>query len=270
MVRKVLYPAVFVLAMLIVAPAFGNWLFWYCENSRLDTYGIDALFYENDQTTLVEEGSLVQFVIALGSAPIVDPLEYFDTDHSGQLEWGTPEYANMVAWVNAGADPAAISGGTNVLMTAANWGGETALSMPGYFVVDPVLETGNPYSIVPGNTFGLMAYRVWDLSKEEMETFCTRPMEELWYLTGRELTSHNNQGGGPDTGWWLCMPGNEGGGACAPADWAGFNGLVGFEILNNLRTQYTLNTLLGICIPEPGTILLIGGSVLLLLLRRKK
>ena len=268
MVRKVLYPAVFVLLVLMTAPAFGTWAFQAVESATVGIYGIDGRFYEDDGVTLVQTGALVQFIVALEGSAIVDPLEYFDTNDNGTTEGA--ELAAMTAWVNAGADPAAISGGLNVLATAVNFTGEAALSAPGYVLVDAIAETGSNYSIVPGDTFDKIAYRSWNLSKEQMETFCERIDEELWYLTGRELESHTNVGGGPDTGWWIGAPGFEGGGAPEPEDWTGLNSLIGWEIAYGLRTQYTLDTLLGVCIPEPGTMLLIGGSVVLLLIRRKK
>jgi hypothetical protein len=269
MVRKVLYPVVFVLAALFTLPAFGTWSFVMVESADPDLWGIDGRFYEHDGLTLAMPGSLVQFIVALGGSEIVDPLEYFDTDMTGALEGA--EMAAMTAWVNAGADPAAISGGMNVLATAVNWGGEAELSAPGYLLIDPIAETGSAYSIVPGATFDKIAYRAWNVSKDDLEDFCTVDGVELWYLTGRELESHNNQGGGPDTGWWIGMPGYEGGGAPAPEDWTGLNSLIGWELAAGLRTQYTLDTFLGKCVvPEPGTILLIGGSIVLLLIRRKK
>lgn len=269
MVRKVLYPAVFVLALLMTAPAVASWPFIAVENATIGVYGIDGRFYENDGMTLVETGALVQFIVALDGSDIVDPLEYFDADMNGVVDDG-PELAAMTAWVNGGADPAAISGGLNVLASAVGFTGEEALDAPGYLLVDAVAESGSAYSIVPGDTYDKIAYRSWNLTKEELETFCTRPEEEIWYLTGRELESHNNAGDGPDTGWWIGMPGADGS-APAPEDWVGFSSLIGWEVLQGLRTQYTLDTHLGTCpIPEPGTMLLIGGSVVLLLIRRKK
>ena len=270
MVRKVLYPAVFVLAVLMAAPAAAAWDFWTCKTAEVSD-GLEVLIYDSDGLTPVTTGALVQIIIGLDETEIVDPLEYFDTDDSGVVEIGSPEHAAMTAWLNAGADPAAISGGQNVLATATNFTGETAIGLPGAFKIDAVDETGGPYSIVPGGWFDKIAFRVWNISKDGMATFCERPEEEVWYMTGRELTSHDNSGLGPDDGWWIGMPGLAGGVEGDPGDWAGFNGLIGWEIINGLRTQYQLDTLLGVCpIPEPGTMLLIGGSVVLLLIRRKK
>ena len=268
MVRKVLYPVVFVLAVLMAGPAVAGWDFYTCKTATVSD-GLEVLIYDSDGVTPVATGSLVQVVIGLEGAAIVDPLEHFDTDISGVLEGA--ELAAMTAWINAGADPAAISGGTNVLATASNFTGEGAFSSPGAFNINALQETGNAYDIAPGSWFDKIAYRAWNVSKTQMEEFCTIPEQEIWYLTGREIGTLTDPNGGPDTGWWIGQPGD--GLPHPPSDWGGFNGLVAYELslMGGWRDQYQLETLLGTCpIPEPGTMLLIGGSVVLLLIRRKK
>ena len=271
MVRKVLYPAVFVLVVLMTAPALAGWTFWSSRTATLVPDGVDAQFYLPDTVTLVQTGAFVQFIVALDGGPIVDPLEFFDYDLSGAIEPGV-ELDDVSVWVQAGADPAAISGGMNVLCTASDWDGTTTLSAPGFFNLAPE----SPYIIDPGDTFDKIAFRAWNLTPEELEKWCNFEEYpemvgvELLYLTGRELGTHDNRGGGPDTGWWISYPGYTGGGAPAPEDWAGFSGLIGYEIYAGHKTQNTLDKNLGTCIPEPGTMLLIGSAVLLLLIRRKK
>jgi hypothetical protein len=269
MMRRISVCVAAVCLVLAAQPALGDWLSWVCTTSTVEQEGVDGRFYMNDGATLVQTGALVQFIVGLNGSEIVDPLEYFDYNHSGAVEFNTSEYADAVAWLNAGADPAEISGGLNVLTTGSAWDGTATLTAPGYFLVDPIAQTGNPYEIVPGDTFDLIAYRAWSLRPDEMAALLAGGSEEIWYLTGRELGSHDNRGGGPDTGWWIGMPGIEGGGAPYPEDWVGFTGLIGFEVYLGLRDKYALDSCLG-TIPEPGLLAVVGVGVAMGLLRRRR
>jgi hypothetical protein len=271
MVKRLLYPAVFMLAMFIMAPAFG----WDLGGIYTQEYGppyADGKIYESDGVTLAQTGAFVQFVIGLNGAAIVDPLSFFDVNTNGVIDDGA-EKAAVQAWVNAGADPGAISGGTNALLTATDWNGTTTLESPGLVNVDPYGRIGNPnpYHITNGMGLDKISWRAWNLTPEQMELWCTEPGVELWYTDGREL-GWCEYG---DTGWTL------------PADlpnFVEFYGTIGSEVANNIdfpenadlyRDQDRLDHFLGKCgeepvIPEPGMMLLIGGAALLALLRKKK
>jgi hypothetical protein len=256
MAKRLLYPAVLMLVVLMTGPAFG-WSFTGCVTVTEAYWGADGLVYMNDGSTLVQAGALVQFVIGLDGAPIVDPLSFFDVNTNGVIDAGA-EKAAVQAWVNAGANPAAISGGTNVLLTASNWNGTTTLATPGEVNLFPA----DPYNITTGIALDKFEWRIWNLTPEEMEDWCTVPGQELWYGTGREYGSYD----WGDTGWNVNPD---------PANWVGFFGYVGWEVYMGTRDQNTLDTYLGTCgegpvIPEPGMMLLIGSAGLLALLRKKK
>jgi hypothetical protein len=265
MAKRLLYPAVFVLLIMMTGPAFG-WPFDICDTQEWGAPYPDGKIYMPDGTTLVQTGALVQFVIGLNGAPIVDPLSFFDANTNGMIDDGA-EKAAVQAWVNAGADPGVISGGTNALLTASNWNGETALIGPGVVFVDPWGETGSSYAISNGVGGDKFAWRAWNLSKEELAEWCTVPGEELWYTDGREY----GWGIEGDTGWTLPMD---------LANFVGFAGTIGWEVAYSgsnpdYRTQDRLDHLLGVCgegpiIPEPGMMLLVGSAALLALLRKKK
>jgi hypothetical protein len=290
MVRKVLYPAVFVLVVLMASSALATGGGWKFNGlSTLDYSGmgwglpwdnVDGKIYENDGVTLVGDGSLVQIIIGLDGAPIVDPLEFFDADDNGTVDLGAEKDA-LAAWVQAGADPAAISGGTNVLAYGT-------LGFTGEFgtVGGTVSFTPAPGSepvIANGLAHDVLAWRAWNMSKEELEKWCNLEVHPemlgvaLWYTDGREYGTHGNGGGGPDDGWWIGMPDMLAGGDVSL--WAGFNSPIGAEVYDywvngdtTSRSQNKLDHYLGICepIPEPSTMLLIGGALLLMVIRRKK
>jgi hypothetical protein len=293
MVRKVLYPAVFVLVVLMAHSAFalgGGWTF--NAISTLDWTGmgwgppydyVDGKMYMPDGTTLVGDGSLVQIIIGLDGHEIVDPKDYFDDplnggNGNGSIDFGV-ELDNVAAWVQAGADPAVISGGNNVLAYGT-------LGFTGEFgtvggAVNVTFAPGSEPVVANGLPHDKLAWRTWSLSKEDLAKWCNLidyPEMfgvELWYTDGREIFSHGNEGSGPDTGWWIGMPDLPSTGPIG--DWAGFDSPIGAEVyayyvLGELtaRSKNQLDTYLGTCVPEPSTMLLIGGALLLLLVRRKK
>ena len=266
MVRKVLYPAVFVSVMLMAATAFGAWPFIYCMTATPDETEVEGRIFMPDAVTLVPEGCLVQFIVDLGGDGIDDPLSFFDADHNGVTEGA--ELDAVTLWIRAGADPGTLPGGNDVLLAGSGWDGTSVIGNGGTGAGVVYEYPIDPYVITTGLTPNQLAWRVWNMSEETMETFCTRLDEEVWYTTGRELGSFE----APDSGWWIGAP------TGVPADsWVGFSQYIGWEVLMYMetgdpmyRSQNVLDTKLATCVPEPGTMLLIGGSALLLLLRRKK
>ena len=285
MVRKVLYPAVFVLVVLMASSALavgGGWTFAGIGTLNYtgapEPYGsVDGRIYMPDGTTLVDDGALVQIIIGLEGAAIVDPFEYFDINDDDVITGG--ELVDLATWVQAGADPGAISGGQNVLAYGT-------LGFTGEFgtvggAVDASYPTGSQPIIANGVAQDKLAWRAWNLSKEDLLKWCNLAEHpemfgtELWYTDGREYFTHANGAPGPDTGWWIGMPALGPGGDVTT--WVGFNSKIGAEIYayyvddeTTARSENKLDTYLGICVPEPGTMLLIGGAIVLLLARRKK
>jgi len=278
MVRKVLYPAVFVLVMLMTAPAMAAWKFSYAMTPVLEEYPPEEygeyriLMPESLGGGLVPEGCLVQFIVDIGNDGIDDPVSFFDVNHNGTIDGA--ELLAVQAWVNAGANPAAFS--DDQLLTASDWNGTSLVGGdshsawdvgPGEINVFPV----NPFMINNGAAGNRLAWRVWNLSPEGLETFCTRPGEQLWYTTGREFGTFPD--GVVDTGWFVGAPLGS-----PPGDWVGLANYIGYEEIMyymtgdpQYRSEDRLDHKLGECpIPEPSTMLLIGGSALLLILRRKK
>jgi hypothetical protein len=273
MVRKVLYPAVFVLVALMAGSAFAGWQFVLVQTANPEYgYEYDGRIYMPDGMGLVPEGSLVQFILDTEGDGLDDPMSFFDVDMSGAIEFG-PELDAVTMWVNAGANPSAIS--DDQLLVAAGWDGTSVIGAgadagPGEILVYP----DNPYVVTNGATGQIFGWRVWNLTAEGLATFCTRPGEELWYTSGTEKGAWFwYPGGDPYDPWKIGWP--EG---AQPGDWM-FGGEVGAEVGMFLMTgnpyyreRNILDKKLGTCgiIPEPGTMLLIGSSVLLLVLRRKK
>jgi len=296
--RKVLYPAVFVLLVLMSAPAVaateGNYFIGTIETALESVYGVDGRVYWDPGTgaELVPTGALAQFIVARDGADIVDPLEYFDTEGGAGIDTPT-ELAAVRTWVNAGADPSDISSGTNKLMHTVsdpNWTGEVGLVNPGELLYDwsqdPNYSSGEHGPTVEyGLGKDLIAVRIWNLSKDELEDWCNTPGEQIWYMTDRELhTDYMNElvGGDPPDypgdGGFIVGQGSMPEGA-SPGDYTwSFGGTIGTESLYSAWVLYedpplqmTLDSHLGTCpIPEPGTMLLIGSAALLLLIRRKK
>jgi len=116
----------------------------------------------------------------------------------------------------------------------------------------------------------LIAMRVWNVTMEQLETFCTVPSTEVWYMTDREMSVESLMPPALDSGWCVGMGDIPQGGDPMSYGWA-FTGVVGADVKEGLKPQNMTDTFLLECpIPEPGTMLLIGSSALLLLLRRKK
>jgi len=272
--RKVLYPAVFVLLALMATPAvaategdFGMADFW-----TINMGGYDGRIYENDGTTLVAEGAMAQFIVGRDGASIVDPLEYFDANDSGTIEGA--ELAAVTTWVNNGADPSEISGGSNKLLAAGTMPGYVGLAAPGDLDWNYEDEGYDDPPLVDwGVGLDYLAIRFWNLSYDEMGDFCTVPLQELWYFTDREMSTYE--------GYTLDYPGRDnglfvGGGGIPEGDYPGdyewtYGAVIGTDVYAGAKTKNVLTTNLGTCpIPEPGTMLLIGSAALLLLVRRKK
>jgi hypothetical protein len=297
MVRKVLYPAVFVLVVLMASSALavgGGWKFNgigtldYTSAPTAPYNLVDGKIYENDGVTLVGDGSLLQIVIGLEGADIIDPLAYFDDplcelgagNGNGVID-GT-EADLVAAWVQAGADPAdLLVGGISVNVLAYGSLGFTGEFGTTAGAVNWAAPAGSEPIIANGVAQDKLAWRAWNLSKEDLLKWCNLAEHpemfgtELWYTDGREYFTHGNTAPGPDTGWWIGMPALGSGGDVTT--WVGFNSKIGAEIYayyvdgeTTARSENKLDHYLGICVPEPGTMLLIGGAIVLLLARRKK
>jgi hypothetical protein len=270
MVRKVLYPAVFVLVLLMVSGAYATWSFESLFTLTPPTWP-DGRFYDHTETGLLD-GTYVQIIVGTESSAIVDPLEYFDYDDSGAVDTGT-ELADVTTWLNDGADPAEISGGLNQLVynSTLTFTGELETQAGEvYFDYNEAPWNGSPPVIVPGVGMDLLAMRVWNVPKSGLESFCTVLGQEVWYTTDREMgTITSPPYSTPDSGW--CVGMGEVPDGQNPLDYGwGFSATIGIEALMGARLNST-NVHLATCpIPEPSTMLLIGGSALLLLLRRKK
>ena len=261
MARKVLYPAVFVLVLMLASPALASWSWWGVDTATPGGMGIDGRFYNDPASlagnTLVQSGAVVQFILDTEGDGLDDPLSFFDTDASGVIDMG-PEMAAVTAWINAGCAPI----DDDILIT------DSTGAFTGELLMGPAGEVrntgpgGGAYTILPGEAADQFGYRAWSLTPQQMEEFCTVLDVQAWYMTGRELGSY----GSGDTGWAI----SGGDPTVAPGDWAGFSGIIGYEVYGGLRPQNTLDTHLATCIPEPGTMLLIGSAALLALVRRKK
>lgn len=287
MSARVLCPVmlVLVLVLLMAAPALatsGGWKF--NGLTTLDyTYLpdppenlVDGRFYNNDGS-LVKDGTLVQIIIGLDGADIVDPMEHFDTNENGAIDGG--EFDDLFDWLWAGADPADISGGTNVLAYGTHaFMGEFA-TVGG--AVDWTPEAGSEPTISNGYVHDKIAWRAWSQPKEVLEAW-NDPLNypelvglELWYTAGREFFAHDNAGGGPDTAWWIGMP------DLTETDpitmWGGFDMSIGSEVYAyyvdgqpTARSQNKMDHYLGYFTPEPDALWLVGCGLLLLAARRAR
>jgi len=266
MVRRVLYSAAFVLVVMVAGSAVaGNWYFqnMYTLDPVSDS-PYDGTFYLDNggagHGAAVQSGAFAQWIIGVSGADIVDPLDYFDANDNGQIDSGA-ELTAVTSWVNDGADPSDLDS-NNVLITGSQgFTGEMALTSAGK--LDWSAGEPNPLINV-GLGQDYIALRVWNLTKTELENFCTVEGQEIWYITDREMGA----GGGRDTGWSVgCGSVAQG---ADPAEWT-FGATMGVEAYINSGYN-ELDQHLGTCppIPEPGTMLLIGSAALLLLVRRKK
>ena len=272
MVRKVLYPAVFVLVVAIASAAYATWKFESVFTIAYDP-APDGRFYDETGLSLLD-GTYVQFIVGTDSSAIADPLEYFgDLETANGVVDTALEVAECTTWLNNGANPADISGDLNQLTynSTLTFTGElvTAAGHVYFEYTDPPWSGAAPV-IVPGMGMDLLAVRVWNVSKEDLEAFCTVPLTEVWYTTDREFgTVGSPTYPVPDTGWSVGMGSVPDGANPVDYDW-GFTGTIGVEVSYGKPKNMTDVFLLECPIPEPGTMLLIGSSALLLLLRRKK
>ncbi len=270
MVRKVMYPAVFVFVVLMASSALAGWDFIAVDTATPSTWGVEGRIFENDGSTLVQTGALVQFILDTDGDGIDDPFEFFDFNDNGVSDVVCEQQA-VSDLDNAGADPSAFS--DDQLLTAANWDGQTVMTAPGEVLVYPFPQ----YDILNGNTWDKFGWRAWNLTPGELDKWCNFEEHpemigvELWYGDGREYGTYLESPSPHDTGWAVGAPNGT-----DPQFWI-FAGTIGYEVYMNVmtgdpqyRSQNTLDKYMGTCIPEPGTMLLIGSAVLLLLIRRKK
>jgi hypothetical protein len=270
---------VFVLIVLAVGSAYAAWDFQSVYTFSLAVDMVDGQIRDN-AGNIVQDGALVQYIVGLEGTPIVDPLEYFDYDDSGVIDLGTAEHVDCTAWLNAGADPADISGGMNVLaydLVTTVFTGEFEtingiVSLNGMQNWDWRVDPG--YASMPRVQNGMgcdpLAIRAWNLTKEELLDFCTVAPKEAWYMTTRERGMSDGPHAPPDMAMVVGL-GHVPPGADPTAYLWALDSYVGVEVAMGLKPQNRTDVFLLECpIPEPGTMLLIGGSALLLLLRRKK
>jgi hypothetical protein len=279
MVRKVLYPAVFVLIVLAVGSAYANWNFTSVYTFKLASDFIDGTIHDEYGAT-VQDGALVQYIVGIDGAPIVDPAQYFgDLENTNGVIDTPGEVDAATLWLNGGADPAAISGGMNVLasdLVTTTFTGEFetiggVVSLNGIqdwdWRIDPAFSSGPV--VQAGLGCDPIAIRAWNITKQQMLDFCTQPPLEAWYMT----TTERGMSDGPHAPADMAMVVGLGyvppGGDPTAYGWE-LNSYVGVEVAMALRPMNQTDVFFLECIPEPGTMLLIGGSALLLLIRRKK
>jgi hypothetical protein len=176
MARRELCIGVFVLVLLMASSALatgGGWRFVGLTTINYTAYpppyDVDGRIYMPDGTTLVAEGSLLQIIIGLNGADIVDPIEYFDDPaNGGNGSKRIDSYSEELAWrgwVRGGADPADISGGTNVLAYGTlGFTGEFALTSPG--AIDWFAPAGSEPIVANGVAQDKFAWRAWSQPKE--------------------------------------------------------------------------------------------------------
>ena len=269
--RRIALGAAVLVVLLAGSPSHGAWCFNSVYTFTPARDGVDGRFYEADGQTLVNDGALAQFIVGIHGAPIVDPLEYFDGLGNGSGSIDTPaELSAVRSWLNSGADPAAISNGTNVLASdlvvftgefelvggSLYWDRYTA---PGWGVA-PIIR--------PGWGTDLIGIRVWNLTKGELLDWGSSHGQEVWYNTDREF-GHGTGPYAPDAG--MCVgagylaPGVD----ALPRNW-GLNATIGAEVYEGYRDMNRLDHYLGSVAPEPALVPLIGAGLLLLALRRRK
>ncbi|MBN1918336.1 MAG: PEP-CTERM sorting domain-containing protein [Verrucomicrobia bacterium] len=225
----------FVVVMLVASQAFA----WNITQFFTVTpdWGVDGRIYMPDGATLVNPGAVLQILIDVEGNGFTDPAEYFGGD-----------IAAITAWINAGA-PAL---GDDILATGPTFDGNFALTLPG-----EVFETPMPFIGINVGAAGMQfGWRAFNLSEAEMAEFCTVPGVELWYTTVAEV--------GLDGAPWTILD---------ASDLWNWDGYVGTQVYFGMKPMNVLDVHLATCggvIPEPGTMLLIGSSALLLFIRRKK
>ncbi len=269
MSTRLAYLCTALLVAVVALPASGDWEFNSVYTLK-PADGFDGRIYDPMTGGLVKDGALVQFVVALDGMPFVDPLDHFDYNQNGVIDLGGAEHVDMSAWVNFGADPADISGGTNILC-----------SNGGFFTGEFELQGGamdwshydeglqDPPVIVGGMACDLIAMRVWNMTKAELEALDLIPTESVWYLTDREFgTCLPEEGGGeyaPDSGWCVGM------GWIPPGADPTFYGWH-FQITVGAE-EYIYGRRLDRClcaaVPEPGLVGVLAAAAIILLLRKR-
>jgi hypothetical protein len=255
--------------LLAAPPAFAAWDF----KSVFTLSPVpDGRIYDQCGYGFVKDGAFVQFIVGIGGAPIVDPHEYFGNLDSGDGVINTPyELWACTTWVRGGADPAAISNGQNVLCHNAvgTFTGEfeTTDGNVNWDYLDPPWGPGLPPPLVQYGLGGdLIATRVWNKTKEEVEGFGINSWWDVWYMTDREFGSQSTG----DTGWTVGMGSVPVGGDPVAYGW-GFQGTVGVEVALGTRPFNMLDTYLIEWLPaEPGTFVVGACGLLLLLFRRRR
>lgn len=211
-------------------------------------WGVDGRIYMPDSSTLVPTGALVQIIIDMEGDGFDDPREFFDANHNGVIDAGT-ELGDVAAWVNAGALPL----DDDVLAAGPDFDGTVTLFSPG----EVYMTTVPPYfgfgvGVTAGCAGAQFGWRAWNLTPDEMAVFCSVVGQEVWYTDCAEIGLDGLPWTITQMEFWM------------------WDGNIGTQVYYGLKDQNVLDRHLATCVPEPGTVLLIGGTALLLVPRRKK